>query len=110
VDATDPFSLTEALESSPRDFAGASDSILVATAHGAGGAVSEAMAFLLSNETNANATDDARARAARDAPRCPGCSALPERIRQACFLHRRSGLSPTCWSDAHRAGSLAGCT
>jgi hypothetical protein len=71
VDATDPFSLTEALESSPPDFAGASDSILVATAHGAGGAVSEAVAFLLGNETNANATDDVRARAARAAARCP---------------------------------------
>ncbi|KAK9838455.1 hypothetical protein WJX81_000285 [Elliptochloris bilobata] len=58
VDATDPFSLSEALEAAQPDFAAASDSILVATAHGAGGAVSEAVSFLLSNETSANATDD----------------------------------------------------
>ncbi len=60
VDATDPFSLAEALDVARPDFAAASDSILVATAHGAGGAVSEAIGFLLSNETNANATDDVR--------------------------------------------------
>lgn len=60
MDATDPFSLAEALEAARPDFAAASDSILVATAHGAGGAVSEAIGFLLSNETNANATDDVR--------------------------------------------------
>ncbi len=60
VDATDPFSLAEALDVARPEFAAASDSILVATAHGAGGAVSEAIGFLLSNETNVNATDDVR--------------------------------------------------
>ena len=58
VDATDPFSLMEALEARQPDFAAASDSILVATGNGAGGAVSEAIGFLLSNETRANATND----------------------------------------------------
>lgn len=58
VDATDPFSLMEAFEAPQPDFAAASDSILVATGNGAGGAVSEAIGFLLSNETRANATND----------------------------------------------------
>lgn len=65
VDATDPFSLMEALEAPQPDFAAASDSILVATGNGAGGAVSEALGFLLSNETRANATNDD--------VRCPPC-------------------------------------
>ena len=58
MDATDPFSLMDALEAPQPDFAAASDSILVATGNGAGGAVSEALGFLLSNETRANATND----------------------------------------------------
>ena len=58
VDATDPFSLMEMFEAPQPDFAAASDSILVATGNGAGGAVSEAIGFLLSNETRANATND----------------------------------------------------
>ena len=58
VDATDPFSLMEAFEAPQPDFTAASDSILVATGNGAGSAVSEALGFLLSNETRANATND----------------------------------------------------